>query len=160
MEKKSLTYGRYYLAYGSNLNLKQMQNICKYFSLEGKMVLKDYRLAYKGVADGEAFLTIEPSEGSYVPVAIYKINVISQVNLDKYEGCPLFYHKEYMNIDIDGKNKKALIYVMNDEFNYYLPSQEYVKICKEGYSNFGFDEIFLDDAYLYSFDKEDKQKLK
>lgn len=59
---------RYYLAYGSNLNLREMRKRCWRAKLIGSAVLNDYQLVYRGSADNYSYLTIEPCEGSYVPM--------------------------------------------------------------------------------------------
>ena len=59
---------------------------------------------------------------------------------------PTFYSKYYIPIKIGEKNKKALIYVMNQCFDYHLPSEEYIATCMEGYENFEFDKTILEKA--------------
>lgn len=51
------------------------------------------------------------------------------------------------------KKRKALIYIMKDEFFYHLPSSEYVSVCKFGYEDFWFDKTILDEALGYSISK-------
>ena len=43
----------FYAAYGSNLNLKQMKSRCPNSKPFGKIILNDWRLVFKGVADLE-----------------------------------------------------------------------------------------------------------
>ena len=50
---------KYYLAYGSNLNLRQMALRCHTAKPVGTAVIKDYELLFKGSKTG-AYLTIEP----------------------------------------------------------------------------------------------------
>ena len=50
---------RYYLAYGSNLNLQQMALRCPMAKPVGTAVIRDYELLFKGSKTG-AYLTIEP----------------------------------------------------------------------------------------------------
>jgi len=71
---------KYYLAYGSNLNLNQMYKRCDNAKVVGTAILKDYRLVYKGSADSYAYLTIEECEGSYVPLGTYKISKKDEKN--------------------------------------------------------------------------------
>ena len=141
---------KYYLAYGSNLNIFQMKFRCKKSVLVGTTILKDYRLVYKGIKDEFAYLTIEPSKGDYVPLGIYKISFFDEIELNKYEGYPYLYHKENMNVTICDKEEKALIYIMNDNFEYCLPAQDYVDICIRGYKDFNFDKNLLIQALEHS----------
>lgn len=141
-------FKKYYLAYGSNLNLFQMSYRCPRAILIGKTNLKDYRLVYKGVADDYAYLTIEKCEGSVVPLGVFEVSYFDIYSLDSYEGYPRVYTKSYIPIKIGTKTKKAFIYVMNKKFDYHIPSFEYVKTCLEGYKDFGFDTAILDTALL------------
>jgi len=50
---------KYYLAYGSNLNLTQMKHRCPKAKPIGTINLNGYRLVYKGSAEGYSYLTIE-----------------------------------------------------------------------------------------------------
>lgn len=139
---------KYYLAYGSNLNLLQMKARCKKAVPIGTSLLTNYRLVYKGSAPSYAYLTIEECEGSYVPVGIYEITYYDELSLDRYEGYPEFYEKCYVPITINDREEEALIYIMNEFFNYNLPSKNYVDVCKAGYHDFGFDTSVLDKALL------------
>ena len=52
---------RYYIAYGSNLNVRQMRMRCPSARIIGTSVLKDYELLFKGSKTG-SYLTIEKCE--------------------------------------------------------------------------------------------------
>ena len=139
-------FKKYYLAYGSNLNINEMKNRCIFSKPIGSVILKDYRLVYKGSGNKYSYLTIEKSEGYYVPLGVYEISIFDIKSLDEYEGYPELYSKSYISININNKEVNALIYIMNEEFDYCLPSKDYIKICKEGYNDFGFDKTILDKA--------------
>lgn len=141
---------RFYLAYGSNLNLRDMGYRCKKATPIGSTVLTDYRLVYKGSFNGYAYLTIEPAKDYYVPVGIFNISLFDELRLNKYEGYPKLYYKEHFPINILGKEKKALIYIMRDTFDYYLPNDKYVDTCMKGYDYFGFDKQILEETFEYT----------
>ena len=63
---------RYYLAYGSNLNMYQMLVRCPGARRRGWGKIPDYKLLYKGSKTG-SYLTIEPKEGAYVPVGVFTV---------------------------------------------------------------------------------------
>ena len=96
---------RYYIAYGSNLNLRQMKMRCPTAKVMGTAVIKDYELLFKGSLTG-AYLTIEPKKGSEVPVAVWTVTETDEKALDRYEGCPVFYYKKDMELDTDGENEE------------------------------------------------------
>ena len=59
---------RLYVAYGSNLNFKQMKHRCPTAKLYGIGTVYGYELQFKG-SPASAFATIMPKEGTSVPVA-------------------------------------------------------------------------------------------
>lgn len=148
---------KYYLAYGSNLNINDMNNRIKNVKVVGTTILENYRLVYKGSSDNYSYLTIEYQEGKIVPLGIYEISFFDELKLDRYEGYPSLYHKEYLDIQIDGKKSKGLIYVMNDGFSYHIPLSSYIDTCKKGYQDFNFCPEVLDEALEYT--KLNKSKI-
>lgn len=60
---------RYYIAYGSNLNVRQMRMRCPSARIIGTSTLRDYELIFKGSKTG-SYLTIEKCEGGTVPVVV------------------------------------------------------------------------------------------
>ena len=83
---------RYYLAYGSNLNLDQMQYRCPKATPIGTAVIKGYELLFKGSKTG-SYLTIEKNENEYVPVGVWEVNETEERKLDIYEGYPKKGHR-------------------------------------------------------------------
>lgn len=71
-----------YIAYGSNLNLPQMALRCPTAEVVGKSELKDYELLFRGGRRG-AVATVEPKEGSSVPVLLWKIRKQDEASLDR-----------------------------------------------------------------------------
>ena len=80
---------RYYIAYGSNLNIPQMRMRCPGARIIGTSVIEGYRLLFKGSRTG-SYLTIEPQEGAGVPVAAWAVTEEDEAALDRYEGCGRF----------------------------------------------------------------------
>ena len=143
---------RYYLAYGSNLNIAQMQFRCPDAVVVGTAVIPDYELLFKGSLTG-AYLTIEPKQGSHVPIGVWEVNLADELKLDRYEGVPSFYYKKEMRIPVmdirTGKTRQrdAFVYVMHEARKLGIPTDMYVRTCIEGYRDFGFDPAFLLAAY-------------
>ena len=61
---------KFYLAYGSNLNVKQMQFRCSDARIVGTAEIPNYQLLFKGSKTG-SYLTIEPKQGCTVPAAVW-----------------------------------------------------------------------------------------
>lgn len=139
---------RYYLAYGSNLNVRQMKYRCPTAKIAGTAVIRDYELLYKG-SKTDSYLTIEKKKGGAVPVAVWEVTAADEHSLDIYEGYPNFYYKKNMKIRLSetGKMIDAFVYIMHEERRLGIPTPVYVSTCKFGYTIFGFDFKYLDEAY-------------
>ena len=111
-----------YAAYGSNLNLAQMEARCPGARVLGAGRISGYRLAFKRVGVC-AFATIEPCQGEYVPVGIWEIGERNEAALDSYEGVPAHYGKETVEVEMAEGNVKGMVYVMNKRAVPALPGQ-------------------------------------
>lgn len=134
-----------YIAYGSNLNLPQMAFRCPTAKVVGASEIKGYELLFRGGCKG-AVATVEPLEGSSVPVLLWKIRPGDEQALDRYEGYPHFYRKEMMEVELNGKAAPGMVYVMNGGHELGAPSDFYLNTIMEGYKTAGFDTDFLDQA--------------
>lgn len=148
---------KYYIAYGSNLNINQMKRRCPTARAIGTGFIENYELLFKGSKTG-SYLTIEKAEGKSLPVAIWKVTELDEQALDRYEGYPTFYYKADVEIDIKGiktgkeYRKKAFVYIMHEDRDVGMPSKYYVMTCLEGYKTFGFSPKYLEDAILKSME--------
>ena len=139
-----------YIAYGSNLHLGQMEFRCPYATPLGTTELEGYRLLFRGGGSGNAVATVEPMEGSSVPVLLWEITPRDEEALDHYEGWPRLYRKETVTVKHKGKAAEAMVYIMNDIYPLGLPGDYYLGIIKEGYESAGFDFSVLDEAVAAS----------
>lgn len=140
MEKK------YYIAYGSNLNLEQMRWRCPDAKLIGTGLLPNQKLVFRG-GKNSAVATVEPSVGDKVPVGIFEISSFDEQSLDRYEGFPHLYTKKYLNIESETVHQQqAMMYVMNDGYKIGLPSHQYLKTIEQGYKDCQLDRKYLDEA--------------
>lgn len=138
-----------YIAYGSNMNLRQMEHRCPDAISVGRAWLKDHRLFFAGRSQG-AVASIEPAEGYSVPVLVWEITQEDERSLDRYEGYPYFYDKQELSVDVDGEEVSAMVYVMTRGHVYGAPDDSYLNGIKEGYAAAGFDTAVLDEAVEYS----------
>lgn len=150
----------YYLAYGSNLNKRQMKRRCPDATKIGTSFIEGYRLMFKGSKTG-SYLTIEKAEGYMVPVGVWLVSEHDLASLDIYEGYPSFYYRKWVNVPLKNKNAtqgkiKALVYIMHEKRKFGCHTKLYVNTCLEGYEDFGFDKRYLLEALKYSL--EDKNE--
>ena len=121
---------RYYIAYGSNLNVPQMRMRCPHATILGTANLKNWELLFKGSKTGS-----------------------DEAALDRYEGFPNFYYKRDIRLQYKGirtgkrRTVTAFAYIMHEDRPIGIPSNLYMRICLEGYDTFCFDKNVLVDAY-------------
>ena len=148
---------RYYIAYGSNLNNRQMRKRCPRAAAAGTAVLQGWGLLFKGSGSG-AYLTIEKSRGGTVPVAVWTVTETDEDALDRYEGFPDFYYKKELQVryrDVRSGRRRtvtAFVYIMREDRPFGIPSRSYLETCREGYRDFGFDTAFLAEALQSSLE--------
>jgi hypothetical protein len=128
-----------YIAYGSNLNLRQMAIRCPDAVPVGTTMLKGWQLTFRGVA------TLEPKEDAETPVGIWKITPRDEIALDRYEGFPRLYRKETVEAELGGKTVKAMVYLMNEGIP-CMPSKWYLDAIAKGYEDVGLDTVHLINA--------------
>ncbi len=143
-----------YIAYGSNLNVEQMKFRCPSATITGTSELQDFELVFRGSKTG-SYLTIEPKEGSVVPVLIWDIKPEDERALDRYEGYPSFYGKHDMTVVVQGEEMTAMVYTMPTHHELGLPSQRYVDTVAEGYKTAGFSLDILESAIQSTQEKLD-----
>lgn len=154
---------RYYIAYGSNLNVRQMTMRCPTARIIGTSEIHNYRLLFKGSKTG-SYLTIEPEKGCSVPVAVWSVTDQDELALDRYEGFPSFYYKKELELPITGiktgkvRRRKVFVYIMHEDRPFGVPSSFYMRTCAEGYRYFGFDLQTLLEAFTYSQEKTEESK--
>ncbi len=140
---------RFYIAYGSNLNLGQMAKRCPTAEVVKATYLQNHRLMFRG--KGTAVATIEKRRGSKVPILIWRLQPNDEHNLDIYEGFPHLYRKETLKMTVDGKRIRAMAYIMNEALHPYdTPSRSYFDTILQGYEDAGFDAKILRHAVLDS----------
>ena len=125
-----------YFAYGSNLNLFQMQRRCKDSVFLKKYELKGYRLNFRSkyrAAD------IEKSKNSLVPGALFEISKSDEKKLDVYEDYPILYKKLYFTY----YNKTVMTYIMVNKTEFRYPTERYLNVVKRGYKDCKLDMKYL-----------------
>jgi len=126
-----------YIAYGANLNKNNMAIRCPKAFAIGSSKLQDYKLVFNNVA------TIVKSKGNSVEVALWEITDDCEKALDKYEGFPNLYRKEYLD--------QGMVYIMNYG-GMNLPNKTYFDTIEEGYEDFDLDRTYLVKAVLEAND--------
>ena len=120
-----------YFAYGSNINLGQMEYRCPDASVVGPVVLDGYELLFRR----GGFATIAPKEGEQVQGLLWSITPMCERSLDRYEGYPRFYDKRMVTVrDAEGRSLSVMAYIMDERFREpMLPTDTYYNGILEGY---------------------------
>lgn len=136
---------KYYIAYGSNLDVDQMLQRCPDAVTVGSSAIEGYKLVFRGNSR-PGVATIEPSEGSSIPVGIWAISSSDEDALDWYEGFPSLYVKQTFTLPVQGKAVNAMAYIMTPGYAVSPPSSRYLNTILDGYRDFGFDPAPLLEA--------------
>ena len=139
---------RIYLAYGSNMNLRQMAIRCPKAKLLGTTVLENWRLMFRRKRRPVA--TIEKEMGCSVPVVLWEITDECEGSLDEYEGYPFLYTKVDVDVIYEGKTVSAMAYVMTPSQELGAPHEDYYHTILKGYEDNGIDPTPLDEAVQWS----------
>jgi gamma-glutamylcyclotransferase (GGCT)/AIG2-like uncharacterized protein YtfP len=147
---------RLYFAYGSNINLKQMQYRCPNAIVVGPVVLEGYELLFRGNSRNDGVATIRPKEGSQVHGLLWSITPECERSLDRYEGFPFLYEKQDVTVrDQNGAEAQVMAYVMTHERQRLpsIPSAVYYNGIEDGFRQNGLpleplrdalDQVFLE----------------
>lgn len=148
---------KYYLAYGSNLNLTQMFHRCPDAQVLGYTYLPGRKLVFRGSGSGN-YLTLDKGNDQ-VPCGVFAISARDEHSLDRYEGFPVFYQKQTLHVpevmavgtkEVVLRDIDAMIYTMPTDHRLGLPSTYYWKVCKQGYRDFHFALRYLEKALFDS----------
>lgn len=131
-----------YAAYGSNIEIFQMEKRCPTARIVGKGVVPGHELLFRGYPE-HAVATIEPKKGENVPVLIWEIGAVDEDHLDIYEGYPQLYGKQEVTVQTDSGAEQIMVYTMNQGQAIGRPCREYLSVITRGYLQAGFDVNYL-----------------
>ena len=137
-----------YIAYGSNMNLSQMDYRCPQSKVVGNGKIVGWKLVFNVHAD-----VVETKNlNDEVPVVLWNIHDNDWYMLDRYEGYPSYYIKRIVDVITDsGEVVKAVVYVMaNNRKGVCPPDEYYFNTVLTGYNDNGINTDVLFDALHYS----------
>ena len=145
----------YYAAYGSNINLKQMNYRCP----NSKIVDTGYLVGWKLYFNIYASVEYTGNKKDVVPVLVWEIADEDWEILDMYEGYPKYYTLATAKTKFsNGKIETCIIYIMTDYRgeDYIQPSEEYIEKIVVGYLENGLNIKQIVKALEYSNKKRFK----
>lgn len=141
---------RYYFAYGSNCNRRQMTERCPHAQHLGTAILEDYQLEFRGDA------TIRPQKGAKLEGVLWTITPSCEERLDEYEEFPSLYRKEELSLFHKEKGQlQGMVYVMIVETGreYAPPEEDYYHEIRIGLEEHGIDQEMFQKAVAESHDR-------
>jgi gamma-glutamylcyclotransferase (GGCT)/AIG2-like uncharacterized protein YtfP len=138
-----------YFAYGSNLDLGQMQRRCPGSRLVGRGKLDGLRLAFAGHSKswGGAVATVVPERGGACDGLVFACTPSDVRRLDACEGFPYCYDRRRFTVRLDdGTTCKAWTYFLPLTRKQGDPSDAYLSQIWNAYRTQGFDVDVLVDA--------------
>ncbi len=153
-----------YFAYGSNINLEQMEYRCPAAKVVGPVILENYELLFRGNAKGNGVATIAHKEGSRVHGLLWRITPACEQSLDFYEGYPRLYEKEPVTVqDGEGKQLTVMAYVMTGDERWMsptMPSAFYYRGIQDGYRQNGLPVEELKKAWEHCAREVDQETVR
>lgn len=140
---------RFYLAYGSNCNLTQMEYRCPNATVVGPVTLRNYRLTFNGRHRIGGVANIRRRNGAEVKGLLWEITPECERSLDRYEGYPHLYEKKNVTVETqDGQRIKAMVYVMTKGHEApAIPTRGYFDGIVDGFRQNGMDPTTVMDAF-------------
>ena len=146
MKSKKANTGKIYGAYGSNINLEQMQYRCPQARVLGTGWLNGYRLVFRG----SGVASVIPAPGERTPVLLWEITEECEKALDRYEGYPNLYRKETLTVETADGKENAMLYVINKPYANIPrpPWPYYYATIREGYEACNLPIRYLQKAII------------
>jgi gamma-glutamylcyclotransferase (GGCT)/AIG2-like uncharacterized protein YtfP len=138
-----------YAAYGMNTNIHSMSGRCPGARCLGPAILPDHRFRFAHHAD------VIPDPGNRVHVVLWEITRSDLASLDRLEGWPTYYDRDWMPVQWRGQIIQALIYYMQPGCPDSPPSQGYWNMLTEGYA-----ENHLPTDQLYQALRQSQQSVR
>ena len=130
-------------AYGSNLDVMQMQQRCGVLDVDGVALLPRHRLAFGGHSArwNGAVATVHADEGSVVPGVLYRLDKDALESLDRFEGHPFVYERVPVRVYAADKRWRRVQTYMLRSTSIGRPTPEYLDAIRRGYRVWGFGEL-------------------
>ena len=125
-----------YFAYGSNMSVTRMikRGVTPLSITPG--ILDNYVLKFnKKSSKGDwSFANIEESEGDSVEGIIFGLSEVDIKKLDKFEGAPVHYRREKINVISFDNKIECITYIAQNDYivEGLKPTDNYMKFLMEG----------------------------
>jgi len=145
-----------YFAYGSNLNLSDLNRWCRermergdFLEFHSTGVLRDFTARFTLFSDVRSggVLDVVPKQGAEVPGALFRVvRADGWRLLDLKEGVPNHYERSEVGVSIQsGETIQAITYTVaaHRRQAHVIPNQHYVDVVCEGLGHWELDESHI-----------------
>ncbi len=132
----------HYFAYGSNLNMKQMNERVPGNKPKFTAVLPNYKLFFVGYSRNwkGGVASIKPFKGQKVEGAVYEITEDQFKKLDRFEDYGFSYDHLKVTVWTDSDEQvEAITYIKKEQSPETQPSTEYLSVIRQGYRDWGIE---------------------
>ena len=140
-----------YFAYGSNMDLAQMEARCDAPTLMGIAFLPHHRFVFAGTSPNRENMgvgSMRPDPHHQLAGVIWSISDDDLNALDAREGYPSRYQRELMTVrDLQGQNHRAFVYFKDEKIPLNPPCQSYLLQVLKAYEYHGFDPEIVHKSY-------------
>ena len=133
-----------YFAYGMNTNHDEMSMRCPDSTFIRKATLRNHKLTFQHVAD------YTYAKGYILHGALWLISANDEKALDRLEGYPNHYTKNYVKVDWRGRKTTVMIYQMLSRDSYNPPNSHYENCLRIGYAQSGMKLKQIDRAVKHA----------
>ncbi len=139
-----------YFAYGSNLHLRQMKKRCPGSLFIRRAYLENYRFIYDGYSNTRegAVASIIKSPGDIVYGGLFEITENDLQKLDRYEGYPWNYLRDYFDIADEKKSRYNAVAYFREGKRPGIPSEYYKQTVVQGAEDCGLPEGYISEYLL------------
>ena len=132
-----------YFAYGSNLDVAQMEARCDAPTLVGIAFLAHHRFVFAGTSPNRENMgvgSMRVAHNHQLAGVIWSITDADLKALDGREGFPSRYQRELMPVtDLQGQQHQAHVYFKKDDVPLNPPCQSYLLQVLQAYEYHGLD---------------------
>jgi gamma-glutamylcyclotransferase len=133
-----------YFAYASNMDPDTFRRRCPHAKALGLAQLAGYRLAFSRYSrqrrGGSADVVVD--DASAVWGVLYEVDDACLAAMDRVEGVPAAYRREWVEVTAGGKPRQVITYVANKTGD-FRPNKSYLKVILRGAKAHGLPEEYV-----------------
>ncbi len=145
----------YMFAYATNISETEMHSHCPNAIFRGFGVLEGFTLDFCGYT-GHAVANLRKQKGANINVAVWEMSPEDYYTIDNFEKFPYLYKREKASVLLYGSKVKGNVYVLKQQLQSSMPSDEYLNFLKNTYADANIDQSVIDKAIQRITQTEEK----